>query len=227
MEWQSEALVLATRVQGEQAGVVTLLTPDKGKWAGRVGGLVAKPFIAAGNGVQAVWRARLEEQLGSFKLECVAPHSAHVFDDAPRLLALSYLTALTDLVLIDRLPVPLVYAALQTALQNLCAGAPVVPLVLGYEKTLLAALGYGLDAQLLANTAPFLSLPPSWAADAAGNRESLPEAEWAAAATLTQYFLTTYALPPGRSLPVQRQSLLAPFLATALANNAAAANLAA
>jgi DNA repair protein RecO (recombination protein O) len=68
MEWRDEAIVLSLRPHGESAAIVTLLTLSTAAmldWpAARAAG-AAVSLYQTGNRVQAVWRARLGEQLGN------------------------------------------------------------------------------------------------------------------------------------------------------------------
>ena len=72
MEWEDEGYVLAVRPHGESSAIVSLLTAEHGRHAGLVrGGQSRKKrgLLQPGNRVSIIWRARLEEHLGSFTLE--------------------------------------------------------------------------------------------------------------------------------------------------------------
>ncbi|MFV3038025.1 DNA repair protein RecO, partial [Klebsiella pneumoniae] len=59
MEWLDEGIVLSARPHGENAAVVTLLTPEHGRHAGLVAGgqgAKAQPTLQPGNKVKAKWR---------------------------------------------------------------------------------------------------------------------------------------------------------------------------
>ena len=90
MEWHDEGIVLSSRPHGENAAVVTLLTAAHGKHAGLVPGgqgRAARPTLQPGNRVQAQWRARVVDQLGTYTLDLTAAQSA-LWLDEPEILAL-------------------------------------------------------------------------------------------------------------------------------------------
>ncbi len=72
MEWTGDALVLSLRRHGETSAVVSLLTAEHGRHSGLARGAFSKRLrgvLMPGNSVQAIWRARTEESLGSLKIE--------------------------------------------------------------------------------------------------------------------------------------------------------------
>jgi DNA repair protein RecO (recombination protein O) len=147
MEWHDEGIVLSARPHGENAAVVTLLTASHGRHAGLVPGgqgRTAKPMLQPGNRVQAQWRARVIDQLGTYTLDLLGAQAA-LWLDAPEIIAtIASACAVTEASLPERQPMPGVYAGLATlfALQDADLWAPVY---IKYEMNLLQALGYGLD----------------------------------------------------------------------------------
>lgn len=233
MEWRDEAILLGVRPQGESAGLVTLFTPTHGKWAGRVTGAQntkKKAWLVPGNGVEANWHSRLEEQLGTFSLEPAHNRAAYVFDEPVRLLALSYIATLTDQTVTERLPLPLLYDALLRACEA-CLSQEVAAVIVAYERLLLDALGYGLDLTACAVTgrrdelthispntgravsreaaAPYeerlLKLPSYWLNDALPADEDI-----VAASRVTGFFLSQHCFPAPRNLPDIRQRFFMP-----------------
>jgi len=72
MEWTDNGIVLGVRRHGESSAIVELLTVDHGRHLGLVRGGAGsrmRPLLQPGNTVRAVWRARLDEHLGTFVLE--------------------------------------------------------------------------------------------------------------------------------------------------------------
>lgn len=148
MEWNDTAIVLAVRPHGESAAVASVLTLNHGRWLGRVTGAQTgskKSWLAACSVVVGGWRARLDEQLGSFALELTQHSAAHVFDSRAALLALDYLAALTEVAAPERLPVPLLYQALHSTIAKITEDAGTLAAVAEYERTILEVMGYGLD----------------------------------------------------------------------------------
>src|SRR5258706_943790 len=115
MEWRDHGIVLAERRHGESGAIVSLLTAEHGRHAGRVRstqGPRARGIFVPGNLVMANWRARLDEHLGTLTAELVPPFPARGLDDPGRLAALAAACALTDLALPEREPHPRAFAAL-------------------------------------------------------------------------------------------------------------------
>src|SRR5918996_1932048 len=88
MLWQDEGIILAVRRHGESGAVVSVFTGNHGRHAGLVRGGAsrrARPVHQIGNRVQAIWRARLADQLGSLTLELARPVAALLLDRPDRL----------------------------------------------------------------------------------------------------------------------------------------------
>ncbi|MDD4617271.1 MAG: DNA repair protein RecO [Alphaproteobacteria bacterium] len=147
MEWIDEGIVLSARPHGENAAVVTLLTAAHGRHAGLVPGgqgRAARPILQPGNRVQAKWRARLVDQLGTYKLDLVAAHAAQWLDSPEIISLIQSACAVTEASLPERQPMPGVYAGL-AALLSLQDADLWAPVYVKWEMALLQALGYGLD----------------------------------------------------------------------------------
>ncbi len=72
MEWTDEGIVLGVRRHGESSAIVELLTRGHGRHLGLVRGGAGsrmRPLLQPGNSVTAVWRARLDEHLGTYQIE--------------------------------------------------------------------------------------------------------------------------------------------------------------
>lgn len=154
MEWSDDAIVLSARRLGEAGVVASLLTRDHGRHPGMVPGGAGKAMRAvlqAGNAVRVTWRARLADQLGTFRVELDHAHSAHALDDAARLAALSAACGLCDAVLPERQPHRPLFEALDALLRALAAASwPSV--YVHWELALLRDLGFGLDLDSCAAT---------------------------------------------------------------------------
>lgn len=147
MEWIDEGIVLSARPHGESAAVVTLLTAAHGRHAGLVPGgqgRTARPVLQPGNRVQARWRARLVDQLGTYTLDLVSAQAA-LWLDVPEIIAIiASACTVTEASLPERQPMPGVYAGL-AALLSLPDADLWAPVYVKWEMALLQALGYGLD----------------------------------------------------------------------------------
>ncbi len=147
MDWTDEGIVLSSRPHGENAAVVTLLTASHGRHAGLVHGgqgRTARPTLQPGNRVQAAWRARTIDQLGTYTLDLASAQAAIWLDNPEVVGIINSVCAVTEASLPERQPMAGVYAGLATllSLQDSDLWAPVY---VKWEINLLQALGYGLD----------------------------------------------------------------------------------
>lgn len=146
-EWEDEGIVLSVRRHGESGVIASLLTRLHGRHPGLVHGGTGKAQRGAlqpGNHLRVWWRARLAEQLGTYRVELARAHGAAWLDDPGRLAALASATALCEASLPERQPVPALYEAFLALLSALAAESwPSV--YVHWELALLRALGYGLD----------------------------------------------------------------------------------
>ena len=148
MLWQDKGIILAVRRHGEGSAVVNLLSVEHGRHAGLVRGAFRSktmPILQIGNQVQAAWRARLADQLGSFSLELDRPVAALLLDQPNRLAALGAACALLQACLPERDPHPLVYEMLQDLSEALLRDEQWAERYVWFELDLLAELGFGLD----------------------------------------------------------------------------------
>lgn len=146
MEWRDEALVLASRPQGESAALVSLFSRNHGRYEGILRGGASRkiaPSLQPGTGVQAEWQARESSALGSFKIEPIKSR-AHLMADREALALLSAACALLQIALPERAPEPRLWQQSLALLDGL-EGATRASDYLYWEISLLDALGYGLD----------------------------------------------------------------------------------
>ncbi len=148
MEWQDQGFVLATKRYGENDMIVDALTQQHGRHAGYIrGAAVSKRMrgvLTHGNLVNLIWRARLSEQLGSWRAELTTAYAARVMDDALALDALNTLCALT-MTLPERAPAPKIFDLFKNLI-NVLSESDLWPVLLAqFELVLLAELGFGLD----------------------------------------------------------------------------------
>src|SRR5947199_5152854 len=97
MEWTDEGIVLGVRRHGETSAIVELLTRSHGRHLGLVrGGAGARmrPLLQPGNSVRAVWRARLDEHLGTYAIEGLRLRAATLFGSGHAVYGVTHLAAL-------------------------------------------------------------------------------------------------------------------------------------
>ena len=154
MEWTDRGIVLRVHKHGETSVIVTLLTEEHGRHAGLVRGGSGKrksPVLQPGNLLQVNWRARLEDQLGTYTCEIERAFSSIVLDDAARLATLCAYCAIVDTTLPERVAEPRIFAALLVLLKELTQEDWQSEYV-KWELFLLSELGFGLDLSCCAST---------------------------------------------------------------------------
>lgn len=154
MEWRDEGVILSVRRHGETSAIAEILTAAHGRVMGLVRGGRSKqqrPVLQAGNAVQTVWRARLEEQLGTYTLEPLDLKAGAIMEEPFRLAGLATLAALSQL-LPEREPHPRVYDALRIVLDAIDHDDVWPALLVRWELGLLDELGFGLDLTKCAAT---------------------------------------------------------------------------
>lgn len=230
MEWRDIGFVLAARRHGEGALIVELLTAEHGRHAGLVRGGQSprrRALVQPGNLLAAHWRGRLPEHLGMFECELVRAYAAPLIDDPDRLAGLAAAAALAAAALPEREPHADVYALFAALIAALDSGDDWAQHYVGWERDLLAALGFGLDLSRCAATgatADLVYVSPRTGRAVSGSAGApyhdkllpLPEFLWrdspaaaaeiAAGLALTGYFLEHHLLAPqGHALPEARQ----------------------
>jgi len=151
MEWSSKAIVLGAKKHGEGHAVLNVLTETEGRATGYVrGGSSRKqrPDLQPGNEVEVTWRGRLDEHLGTFRVELIKSLAPTLFSSPDRLAALSATTALLMAALPEREEARDIYQETRTFLDLLAGDAPKIAWgaeLVRLECMLLALLGFGLD----------------------------------------------------------------------------------
>lgn len=144
MQWQEEALVLHSAYLGESSAVVTVLSETHGLHKG----LLKRKKMSLGHVVQAIWTARLPEQLGTWAFDVKRSYSAAVLRDPFRLHGLLLVGELLRRLLTERTPCSDIYARALSCLDAL-AGSPSdwARRYLLLELFLLSKVGFGLDVR--------------------------------------------------------------------------------
>ena len=154
MEWRDEGVILVVRRHGETSAIAEILTADHGRCLGLVRGgrsRIQRPVLQPGNMVQVTWRARLEEQLGTYALDAMALKAGAIMDDPFRLAGLLAIVGLAQL-LPEREPHRRMYDALQVVLHQIEQDDIWPALMVRWELGLLEELGFGLDLARCAAT---------------------------------------------------------------------------
>ena len=155
MHWSEGGIVLAVRRHGESAIVAHVLTREHGRHAGLVHGgqgRKGRTIYQVGNAVLVTWRARLEDQLGTYAGELAESHAARVIEDPLRLACLAAAAAMAEAALPEREPHPRAYDGLDALLGALDQDRGWAAAYARWELELLAELGFGLDLARCAAT---------------------------------------------------------------------------
>ncbi len=153
--WRDEALLLATRRHGEGDAIVELLTPSRGRHAAVVKGGAGRrqgPSLQPGNSLVVEWRARLENHIGTARVEPVRSRAGAIMADGDALAALTSAAALAIAFLPERAAQPALYAATVALADALAAGPGWPETYARWELMLLAELGFALDLSECAAT---------------------------------------------------------------------------
>jgi DNA repair protein RecO (recombination protein O) len=147
MEWRDEGIILGTRRHGETSAILEVMTRTHGRHLGLVrGGRSRKqqPVLQAGNRVDVIWRARLDEHLGTFQVEALDLNAARLFDSAAAIYGLQTLAGHLRL-LPERDPHERLYETLGLVIDHLDDPDAAGELVVRFEIMMLDELGFGLD----------------------------------------------------------------------------------
>lgn len=243
MDWQDEGIIIGGRRFGETSLIIEVMTRDHGRHPGLVRGGRSRrmlPLLQVGNLVEVVWRARLEDHLGTYTVETTRQRGAELMSQPMSLHGLNLLTALLRLLAERECHSNLFNLALEAlgALDDADAAPRLLAL---FELALLADCGFGLDLDACAATgrrddliyvsprsaravsrdagAPYSErlLPlPSFMRD---RDESASTTDIAAAFRLTGFFLDRDLFAPrGLALPDAREAFISSF-ALGLARN--------
>ena len=154
MEWRDEGIVLGVRRLGETSVIAEVLTRAHGRHMGLVRGGRSKkmqPMLQPGNAVDIVWRARIEDQLGTFALEATEMRAASFISSPQALHGIALVGALVRLIP-ERDPHPALYETVDLLVRHLSEPEIGPALMVRFETAVLAELGFGLDLSCCAAT---------------------------------------------------------------------------
>jgi len=154
MEWRDDGLILGTRKHGETSIIVEAMTRAHGRHFGLVRGGRSKrmqPLLQPGNHAEFVWRARLDEHLGTFAVEPVQLRTARLMASAEALHAVCLVAALLRLAA-ERDPHPALYETAVRIAGGIDRPEILAPLIVRFEAEILTQMGFGLDLATCAAT---------------------------------------------------------------------------
>ena len=154
MEWRDDGLILGTRKHGETSVIVEAMTRAHGRHFGLVRGGRSKrmqPLLQPGNHAEFVWRARLDEHLGTFSVELTQLRTARLMASAEALHAVCHVAALLRLAA-ERDPHPGLYETAVKIAGSIERPEFLAPLIVRFEAEILSQMGFGLDLETCAAT---------------------------------------------------------------------------
>jgi DNA repair protein RecO (recombination protein O) len=147
MEWRDDGFIIAARDHGETSVIVEAMTRAHGRHLGLVRGGRSKrmrSFLQPGAHAELVWRARLDEHLGTFAVEPIKSRIAAMMASSEALHAICLVAALLRLAA-ERDPHPELYEH-ATRIAELIESPDMLPATLvQFEAAILASMGFGLD----------------------------------------------------------------------------------
>jgi DNA repair protein RecO (recombination protein O) len=233
MQWLDQAIIISIKKFGENSAILHLLSMNHGLFKGAVPNISSKRsayIYQIGNVVDANWKARLPEQLGSFKLELLEPIAAYIFDNKIMLQSLSCACTIIDNCLAERHPEQEIYNFFYKLILKMKQGLNWQFYYVLFELNLLSNLGFGLDFSCCAVTgstddlvyispktgravtknvgAPYkdkLLLLPKFLLD---NNEYPSLEEISLGLELSGYFLNKYFIEHNKIIPPSRSRLI-------------------
>lgn len=157
MEWSDDAIVLSVRPHGETSAILEVLTHHHGRHLGLVRGGASRrsrPSLLPGNTLRVIWRARLNEHLGSFTVELVTARAGEMLESREALAGLNAFCAVVSAAMPEREAHQQLFDAGNILLDAIRDGdfAHWGALYVRFEAGLLEALGFGLDLSRCAST---------------------------------------------------------------------------
>lgn len=148
MEWSSEAIIIKQQIFNDDKLLCWLFSSTHGVYKGLLSiNKKTKSQIQVGNIVQATWRARLEEHLGSYYCELVKPLSMAIINDRLKLNSVLSLCSLLSTCLPSRVLEAQIYDNSISYLLSLKDHKEWLAEYVRLELSLLQELGYGLHLQ--------------------------------------------------------------------------------
>ena len=159
-EWDDFGFILSAKKYGEKGLIVNILTEAHGRHIGWINNYKTKSILSnvqPGNLVKVLWKSRLIEQMGSFKIELISSISGKIFDEKIKLQALNSLCSLLEKFLPERQSYPEIFDATNAfikllALNNECGNNQWIKGYIKWEIGLLSSIGFSLDLKQCAVT---------------------------------------------------------------------------
>ena len=156
MQLRADAIICATRPNGETGAVARVLTRENGMIAGYVAGArgrVLRPVLIPGNLVEIEARSKSDSQLPFLRIELLISRGPWLGEPLAAA-AIGWATTLAASTLPEQQAYPVLYDALEGLLSAVCHAPSArgwLPGMIGFEALLLRELGYGAEQPDLAS----------------------------------------------------------------------------
>lgn len=239
MDWRDQGILLSSRRHGETSVIIEVFTPERGRHAGVVRGGASRrmaPVLQPGAQLDVEWRARLEDHIGTFRVEPLKSR-AWAMSDRMALAGLNAVCALLLFVLPEREAHAELYRKTLILMDLLDQPEIWTLAYLNWELALLEEMGFGLDLRRCAvlgekaNDLSYISPKTGRAVSRAGAGDwadrllplppclmghgPAPDAEILQGFEVTGHFLKNHLAPQlgNRPLPEARARYVARFAA--------------
>ena len=148
MNWTDEGLLLSVNPHGEKSAIIQVLTKTKGIHAGILQNAFSRKMsytLQPSSQLHLNWSSRLEEHLGSYKVDLVKTRADIFLRNKLALDMFNSLSSLCISTLAERDPMPEFYGITVKFLDQIVNQKKWEFLYLDWELHLLTLIGYGLD----------------------------------------------------------------------------------
>ena len=148
MRWQGEGLLLDSRRYGETSALINVFAASLGRRVGLVRGAFSKKnksVIQPGNQLFLTWNSRIEESLGTFKVELIKSRYHTICEERIGLELFNLICVLCSTFLPERLDFDDLYHQTIMCIEGKHSIEEKLRRYVEWELQLLTSLGFGLD----------------------------------------------------------------------------------
>ena len=148
MQWQGEGLLLDARRYGETSALINVFVVSLGRRVGLVRGAFNKKnksVIQPGNQLFLTWNSRIEESLGTFKVELIKSRYHTMCEERIGLELFNLICVLCSTFLPERLDFDDLYHKTIMCIEGKHSIEEKLRMYIEWELQLLTSLGFGLD----------------------------------------------------------------------------------
>ena len=148
MRWQGEGLLLGSRRYGETSALINVFAVSMGRRVGLVRGAFSeknKSVIQPGNQLFLTWNSRIEESLGTFKVELIKSRYHTICEERIGLELFNLICVLCSTFLPERLDFDDLYHQTIMCIEGKHRIEEKLRRYVEWELQLLTSLGFGLD----------------------------------------------------------------------------------